>query len=459
MTRSETSPASFRDPSGFVFTDNGQLFRQVNRGYQPHYDQLIASGLYDCLAERRLLVPHEEVDHPRLRENNAYKILKPRRIPFISYPYEWSFTQLKRAAQLTLAVQKRALQRGMILKDASACNAQFIGCQPIFIDTLSFERYQPGQAWQAYRQFCQHFLAPLALMAYRDVRLGQLSRLHIDGVPLDLAASLLPKRSWLNSGLLMHLRLHAGAQRRYAGASASRAKRRAISKNALLNIMDSLLHSIQKLRWDNGQTDWASYYQGDSYQDAAFASKLAIVEKFIQRAQPKTLWDLGANTGLFSRIASQREIATISIDSDPGAVDANFKQAQRENDTRLHPLLIDLTNPSAATGWANQERDSLLDRRSADCALALALIHHLAISNNLPLPSIADFFAQLAPWLVIEFVPKSDKKAQRLLASREDIFSDYTQAGFERAFGTRYETIDSAPVTDSQRRLYLLRRR
>ncbi len=450
---------SFRDPSGFVFNKGGIVYRQVNPSYREHYDHLIDSGLYADLSEGGLLVPHEEAGELAQSGADAYKIIKPRRIPFISYPYEWCFSQLQDAALLTLDLLKRALAHDMTLKDASAYNVQFLHGKPILIDTLSFELYEAGRPWQAYRQFCQHFLAPLALMSYKDARLSQSLRAHIDGIPLDLAATLLPKRAYLNLGLIMHLFLHARAQRRYAGKAIRNDSRRTLGKQALLNIADNLHATIAGLRWEAGKTDWADYYLGDSYHEAGFESKQRIVSRFIDRAHPKRLWDMGANTGLFSRIASQRGIFTISIDSDPGVVEANYRQAKREGDQQLHPLVIDLSNPSPAIGWANSERESLMERCQADCVLALALVHHLAIGNNLPLHDIARYFAMLAKWLIIEFVPKTDGKARQLLATRRDIFVDYTREGFERAFGEVYDVLDQAQVEESDRRIYLLARR
>ena len=452
---------SFRDPSGFVFIEDGIIYRQVNRSYQQHYDRLISSGLYDRLTSLNYLVSHTEVDHPPLRQDDAYKILRPQPIPFISYPYEWSFSQIKGAALATLAALKQSLLHDLILKDASAYNVQFLAGKPILMDTLSFEIYQEGQPWQGYRQFCQHFLAPLALMSYKDIRLSRLLREYIDGIPLDLAASLLPRRSFLNVGLLTHLHLHARAQRRYAGkpAPAVSSGNTRLGKRSLLNIADSLQSTIKRLAWNPGTTSWADYYAGDSYQETGFDSKVKTVASFIRKANPRQVWDLGANTGVFSRVASQCGLFTVSIDSDPGAVEANYLFSRQRQEENLHPLLVDLTNPSAASGWANSERESLVQRSRADCILALALIHHIAIANNVPLGKIARFFASLAEWAIVEFVPKSDKKVQQLLVARDDIFVDYTRSGFEREFGCVYDVVLSAPIEESQRLIYLLRRR
>jgi len=462
MPSENRQPASFRDPSGFLFRRGGVLYRQVNQCYRQEYDQLMASGLYENLVKRGWLVTHEEVILDEATDDQAYKIIQPASLEFISYPYEWSFSQLKDAALLTLRIQKRALRHGMSLKDSSAYNIQFDleSGKPTLIDSLSFEICEEGQPWVAYRQFCQHFLAPLTLMAYTDIRLSQFLRIYIDGLPLDLASSLLPGKTRLNFGLLTHLHLHASAQKRYAGQAVDTAESgRQMSKTSLLGLIDSLGNTVKKLTWQPADTDWGDYYEDTNYSETAMAQKDTLVADFVGRVAPELVWDLGANTGRFSRIASREGIPTIAFDIDPAAVEKNYLQIKAQKETHLLPLIIDLTNPSAGMGWANQERGSLTARANADLVLALALVHHLAISNNVPLEMIADYFGQLAPWLVIEFVPKSDSQVQRLLISREDIFETYTQDGFEQAFGTRYHIRAAEAIQGSERRLYLMERK
>jgi len=356
MTNKKLS-SSFRDPSGFLFFRDGLIYRQVNTIYKENYDRLINSGLYETLVHGELLISHDEVDVGQARSDKIYKIIKPELIPFISYPYEWCFSQLKDAALTTLKIQKKSLDFGMSLKDCSAYNIQFRKGKPVFIDTLSFEKYREGQPWVAYRQFCHHFLAPLALMSYKDIRLNQLFRVYLDGVPLDLASSLLPFRT------------------------------------------------------------------------------------------------------RFSRIASDKGIQTISFDIDPAAVEKNYLECVRKGETNIFPLLLDLTNPSPNIGWENQERMSLFERGPADTVFALALIHHLAISNNLPLNKIANLLSRVCNSLIIEFVPKRDSQVQRLLSTREDIFPDYIEQVFEGEF-LKYFTIEnSVRIRDSERTLYLMQRR
>jgi hypothetical protein len=460
MGSSVRSGASFRDPSGFLFVRDGTLFRQVNQSYRATFDQLEQSGLYAELVAAGLLIPHALADVAPPEPKAAALVLRPDPVAFISYPYEWSFSQLQDAALATLDIQQRALARGLSLKDASAYNIQFHRGRPVLIDTLSFEVYREGDPWVAYRQFCQHFLAPLALMSRRDIRLGQLLRLSIDGVSLDLAVRLLPWKARLNFGLLTHLYLHAASQRRFAGAEVRTARgTRRVSRTGFLGLIDNLRRTVAGLRWDPGRTDWAEYETMHNYSPAALEAKRRLVAEYLERARPSSLWDLGANTGAFSRMASERGIATISFDVDPSAVETNYRSLRASGEANLLPLLIDLTNPSPAQGWHHAERLSLQQRGPADAVMALALVHHLAIGNNVPLPQVASFLADLGRWVIIEFVPKSDSQVKRLLAARDDIFSDYNVEGFERAFSGAFELRRHEPIAESERTLYLWEKR
>jgi hypothetical protein len=460
MSKVEKVPGSFRDPNGFLFKRNGGLFRQINTAYHENYDLLMGSGLYKDLVSEDLLVEHEESEELPVETKLAFKVIEPEKVPFISFPYEWCFSQYRDAALCTLGIMKHALDKGMILKDASAYNIQFLRGKPILIDTLSFEKYQEGLPWVAYRQFCQHFLAPLTLMALTDIRLSQLMRVYIDGIPLDLTSSLLPGKSKFNLGLQAHIHLHAVAQKRYAGKDIKQAaQERKMSKMALTGLISSLETTVKGLSWKPEGTEWADYYSGTNYTDSAFVSKKKLLDELIIIAKPKSVWDLGANTGIFSRVTSNKGIPTVSFDIDPAAVEINYLEARKNNEEYLLPLVLDLTNPSPAIGWANEERASFGQRAQVDLILALALVHHMAISNNVPLTSLAESFARLAPKLIIEFVPKEDTQVQRLLVSREDIFPDYHQDGFERAFKAYYEIEKALPIPETKRTLYLMGRR
>lgn len=459
MKNSERINASFRDPSGFLFTRDGVLYRQVNQSYRKDYDLLMQSGLYEKLVKGKKLIPHQEVEIPPALPGIAYRVIQPERVEFISYPYEWSFSQLKDAALLTLSIQKTALEMGLSLKDASAYNIQFHRGRPVLIDSLSFEAYQEGKPWVAYRQFCQHFLAPLALMVYRDVRLSQLMRVYIDGVPLDLASELLPTRTRLNFGLMAHIHLHASAQKRYSDApeqAQTQTQGRTMNKMGLLGVIDSLKGAVSALKWEPKGTEWGDYYDATNYTRAAFDYKSELVKEFLQKIQPHQVWDLGANTGVFSRLAASSGIMTISSDIDPAAVEKNYREMREKKETSILPLVLDLTNPSPGIGWQNRERDSFAGRGPVDAVMALALVHHLAISNNVPLTDLAAFFASLGHWLIVEFIPKEDSQVQRLLMTREDIFPSYNKEGFEEAFQTVFTIQECRAIEGSKRILYLM---
>ena len=450
-------PGSFRDPAGFVFQRDGTFFRQVNRSYAATLATVIDSGLYAKLTEQGLLLPHESADLGLAPEPGAAAVIRPAQLKFISYPFEWSFSQLKASALTTLRVQRLALGHGLSLKDASAYNIQLYEGRPTLIDTLSFEPYEPGLPWVGYRQFCQHFLAPLALMAYRDIRLGTLLQSHLDGLPLDLAVRLLPWRSRLRPGLLMHLHLHSRAQARHADSSHTRASLKGrMSQRRLEALLESLESTVGKLSWNPGATPWASYGDQSSYSDPGQADKERLVAAYLRQVDADAVWDLGGNVGIFSRIAAATGASVVSIDSDPGAVDLNYRRMVDISERSLFPIVADVTSPSPALGWENREVQSLTERGPAGLVMALAVVHHLAISNNTRFERLAPFFASLGRRLLIEFVPPDDPMVVRLLAMRNHTFPWYTQQEFEAAFSRWFRIERSDGIADSRRCLYLM---
>jgi SAM-dependent methyltransferase len=460
--RGVVDPASFRDPSGFVFRRDGVLYRQVQPAAAADWEAMRSSGLLARLVADGLLVDHEEVPLTEAARPGAVAIIRPRLLEFISYPYEWSFSQLKDAALLTLEIQSRALDAGMRLKDASAYNVQLDGGRPILIDSLSFEVAPPTEPWPGYRQFCEHFLAPLTLIAYRDARCGLMLRDFIDGIPLELAVRMLPGRTRLNFGLASHLHVHASAQRRAASSAPAtdgdRAPARRLSEIGQRALLDSLRRTVEGLRW-KPSGHWADYATTTSYTEAATTSKATIVREMLEAVGGRSVWDLGANTGVYSALAAEAGYRVIAWDSDAASVEAHWRRVRGADGPPILPLVGDLANPSPSIGWALEERASFLDRANADALLALALVHHLAIGNNVPLPAVAELFARIAPHAIVEFVPKDDPMVRRLLAARRDIFDAYSIDGFRAAFGGPFEILREAPISDSPRTLFLLRRR
>ncbi len=458
--RGSRDAGSYRDPAGFVYRRDGIIYRQINAVFAEEWEHYTHSGLYDRLAAAGVVIEHEEVDLDLAAEPPASYVIRPEQLKTISYPYEWSFSQLKDAALLTLEAQALAAAAGMTLRDASAYNIQFRLGRPVLIDSLSFERTQPGQPWIAYGQFCEHFLAPLALMARVDVRLGGLMRSHLEGIPLDLAARLLPGRTRLSFGLGPHLHLHARAQRQHAASGATAVSRasNSMSPAKLETLIESLRGTIKGLSWEPAGTEWAEYAGNTSYDDDATRAKEDAVAAALVEAAGSSAWDLGANTGRYSRIAAERGYSVVALDIDPAAVERGYRALRKGSSVDILPLLADLTDPSPPLGWGSAERKGLLERIDTDVILALALIHHLAISRNVPLPMIADLFAGLAPHAIVEWVPKEDSMVQQLLASREDIFPDYSIEGFRAAFGAHFDIVRETPIENTDRTLFHLKR-
>ena len=452
-------PGSYRDPSGFVFRRDGRLYRQVNRSFADDWAAFSSSGVASALAAQHLLVGHEPAELNLAAEpDDAIAVIAPDELPLITFPYEWSFSQLQDAALLTLQAQTLAEKHGMTLRDASAYNVQFADGRPILIDTLSFERLDPNAPWKPYRQFCEHFLAPLALMARRDPRLGLLLAQFVDGIPLDLASEMLPRRTRFSPGLAAHLHLHARSQRRHAGDGAATASV-SMSPNRRAALLDHLRRTVSGLSVDPRDTTWAEYADQTSYTEAGTASKESAVRELLGAVGGAVALDIGANTGRYSTIAVQEGYRVVALDGDWAAVERQYRAIRERQETAIMPMLADIASPSPAIGWANRERASLLDRLRGDVAMALALVHHLAIGRNVPLGEVAALFAGMATHLIVEWVPKEDPMVQRLLSAREDVFAGYTEAGFRAALGKRFEVVREVPVTDSGRVFFLMRRR
>jgi hypothetical protein len=453
------SGASFRDPAGYVFRDNGVLKRIVTPHGAADYKRLMSSGLYDELVERRLLIPHREEQPASL---DAAAVLVPEEIPYVSYPYEWSFGHLRDAALLTLEIQETAMRHGMSLKDASAFNVQFRGSQPVFIDTLSFED-NDGGPWVAYSQFCRHFVGPLLLMSHVSPGFNQFWKASLDGFSLDLVSSLLPRRTWLQFGALLHIHLHARSQKKYEanGVSTPAPKLRNSGPDRKPALVESLKSFVRSLRPRNVETEWVNYYSQklSHYSTAAESAKKSIVSDALDRLKPAAVFDIGGNIGEYSRLASARGAYTVCFDIDPLCVHQNYERARSEQDGLLLPVMLDLTNPSPTLGFGLRERDSVLERSHADVVMALAVLHHLRITGNAPLDRIAAFLAGLGRYLILEYVPKTDVMAQALLRSRKDTFFDYTDEGFESAFSRYFSIEHTVPVPETTRSIYVMQRR
>jgi ribosomal protein L11 methylase PrmA len=452
---------SFRDPAGYVAHYDGRVFRVLREDAFRSFERLSSSGLLAELVAKQWLVPTSASDEPALQGLSPH-VLEHQPLNFISYPYEWPFELLKRAALFHLDLHLRALESGFTLADATAYNVQFVGTRPIFIDPLSLVPYHEGDFWFGQRQFAEQFLNPLLLTALLKIPFNPWYRGTIEGISSDdLARLLQPKhklswRIWLE--VLAPVRLHRSAQVNPAKVSAAASRK--LPLKALQFMLRNLRSWIAGLRdpFVGRATTWSSYEVENSYLPEEERRKQAFVSDFIGRSRPQVVWDLGCNPGLYSETALRAGAQhVVGFDSDHGALSRAVHRSIQGNLNFL-PLQMDACNPSPSQGWHQKERAGLSSRARPDAVLGLALEHHIAIGRNVPLSMFLDWLVELADCGVVEFVPKSDPDLQRLLSVRKDDFAHYSQADFERELAKRAAIRKTEVVSLSGRTLYVYAR-
>jgi ribosomal protein L11 methylase PrmA len=443
---------SFRDPGNRVFYAPDAVYRALSAEAAAEWRALAATPL----ARDPRLAATEEVEPA---PEGWVALLRHERVPFVSYPYEWPFTLLKRAALLQLDLLLDALEQGLILKDASPYNVQWDGPRPVFIDVGSFERYRDGTAWEGYRQFCQLDLYPLFLAAWKDVPFQPWLRGSLDGIEPVQMRNLLSFRDRFRRGATTHVFLHARLERRYADRTRevkSELAKAGFRKELVVANARKLRRIVDGLEWSGSSAAWGDYTQTRTYTEADAERKAEFVRAAVAEVRPRLVWDLGCNDGVYSKIAAKAGAYVVAADADHHVVD----RLAREEAARILPLVVDLADPPPSLGWRGAERRSLAERGRPDLSLALALVHHLAITRNIPLAEIVDWLGGLGGALVIEFVAPEDEMAQRLLAAkREGLHADYGRAAWERLLQARFDVERSEELAGGRRILYLARPR
>lgn len=449
-------PASFRDPAGFVFEKDGIYYRCISESYKKQYIHLSETGLFDKLIRGELLLPFTEVNNIE-NTSDCFKIIKPQQIPFLNYGWEWSFEQLKDAALTTLQICIYALEQGMVLKDATHLNIQFVDGRPQLIDTLSFDFYEEGSEWIAYRQFCEYFLNPLLLAGYCGLEVHQLLRAWPDGIPATTTSSILPLRSKFKLSVLLHVQLQAKLSSGKPYHKLNNKKKK-LSSAQIKHILLHLNACINKLKYPKQKSSWSNYYSETILSQNYLLNKKEIIRQWLNQTEYISAIDFGANNGEFSMMCSKNSFI-VSVDFDSRCIDEFYILLKNKSEKHILPLVFDLTQPSPSTGWDNKEHKSFLSRKAFDLGMALALIHHLAIAKNIQLDMIASFFSDHVKLLIIEFVPKSDPKVKEMLHNRKDIFDNYTEEIFEKEF-LNYFTINKKQlISGSDRILYYMNKK
>lgn len=460
----EADGGSYRDPGGRVYSNGKEIYRIVTPAAVEEYVHARDSGLLEILIQKGHLVKTVEVSRNAIaadiREGGI--VLRHERIPFISYPYEWSFPLLKAAALLTLDIYLEALGFGMTLSDASAYNIQFRGSKPIFIDILSLRRYREDEPWIGHKQFCEQFLNPLLLRCLFGVPHNAWFRGSLEGIETAHISRLLPWWRNISFNIFSHITLQSLLQSKAAtdgGQMAQSAKRVRLPRKNFERMLLALRDWIAKLYpKETGPTVWQDYAQKTTYDTVEHTAKHKFVSEFCSELKPASLWDMGCNAGEYSQVAllsGARRV--IGFDIDHGAIEKAYARA-RSNALDFLPLYLDSANPSPGQGWAGIERKSTLSRSGAQAVIALAFVHHLAIGRNIPLDMLVDWLISIAPHGIIEFVQKDDPMVRQLLTLREDIFPNYNQKNFEAQIRARAEIIRSKTVSASGRTLYQYKR-
>jgi SAM-dependent methyltransferase len=458
-------PGSFRDPESRIFYIGDSVYRALSRAGLEHFEALAGSALFERGRHDGRLVGTERVEHPldlpELLIEAPAGVLRHERIPFVSYPYEWTFSMLKDAALLQLELLLEALDEDLVLKDSSPYNVQWRGARPAFVDIGSFERLREGEPWVGYRQFCMLYLYPLLLQALKDVPFHPWLRGSIDGIPPQELRNLLSLRDRFRRGLLTHVFLHARLERRYAdrGGEVKRELRRlGFKKELIVANVRKLQKLVRRLDWSPPEGVWVSYGERNSYTDEDARRKDEFVREIVTSEKWPLVWDLGCNNGRYSRIAAEGASYVLAVDADPGPVELLYRTLREEGETRILPLTLNLADPSPGLGWHGLERRTLADRGRPDLVLALALVHHLAIGANLPVREIVGWLASLGSSLVIEFPTREDPMVEKLLApKREGLHPDYEREFFERCLGEAFEVCRSQVLASRTRVLYFAR--
>jgi SAM-dependent methyltransferase len=453
---------SFRDRDGRVYRLDGRIIRGLSASALESFRALQSTRFYAKGLERGRLVASRLLDPADVPLPDGVRaqwsgFLEHERVPVITYPYEWTFGMLRDAALLQLDLVESAIGEDMTLKDATPYNVQFVGGRPVFIDIPSFEPLPPGSPWSGYRQFCEMFLFPLMLQAYKGVDFQPLMRASIDGIRVPMAARLFGVRDRFRAGVMMHVWLQSRLDRRYGATGKdvrTQLKSAGFNKELILANVRKLRKLVARLDWRGEGSEWGNYEDFHNYSEQDHRRKEQFIADCVAASGAEAVWDVGCNTGRFSRIAAEHAGRVIAMDLDPFAVEQLYRRNQADGIDNILTLVQNVADPSPCWGWRNRERSDLRSRTRPGLILCLALVHHVVISANIPLQEFVDWLAEQSGQIVIEYVSRRDEKVQALLRNKEDKYADYSRQGLETALERRFEIRRRQPLDSGNRFLY-----
>lgn len=456
---------SFRDPSGQVYHAKGRVFRGIDTRSAANFKELSKQRFFDSFVQDGLVIGTSEktmLEGPMdssFGQKSWAMYLEHDVVPFVTYPYEWSFSMLRDAARLHLSLLEDCHENGWTMKDATPYNIQWIGAKPVFIDVPSFEPWEKGEHWGAYRQFCALFLTPLMIKAYLGLDHTRHLRSNLDGISAPEALKMFRGLSRFRRGVLSHIVLPALVERSIAKRERddAPAKERTATKQSatmILGLLQSLTRLVNNLKSEVRHTDWSKYDKTHSYDDREFQQKLDFVNRSISTKQWNMVWDIGCNTGTFSRACAPYADQVISLDGDHDAVEQLYLAEREKARSNILPLVMDLSNVSPAQGWAGRERKALDQRGKPDLVVCLALIHHIRMSSNIPNALFLDWLRSLDCSVIIEFVDRHDEMVIKLLTNKKEKYEDYSRQQFEQEMGERFVITDSSELKGGKRVIY-----
>ena len=466
MSGFKADPGSFRDPLSRVFVGHDAVYRAFTEMGKADLDEVWSKPFVEKWLKRGDLIATDFVSPASAPiEGDWATVMRHPKLPFISYPYEWTFSMLRDAALLQLKLTKTALKNGVGVKDATPYNVQFVGSKPVFIDAGSFEVRQPSDPWYGYLQFCQLYLYPLMLQAHLGVGFQPLLRGSVNGIdPVTMRKLLGAGKPWApRRGRLTNVVFHAMAQQRFANSDVEirkEASAAGMNPKILIATMEKLSKTIKKMSLNDKRSTWSEYSERGHYVESSLDEKERFVRDAVAIQHRSQVWDLGCNDGRFSHIASAHADSVVAADADPLVVDRLYQSLKSEKNTKISPLYIDLADSGGGVGWRGMERPGFFGRGSPEVVLYLAVIHHMAITHNVPLGSQIDMLAELTPELVIEFPHDDDPMVQRLLRNKRDgIHADYTLAVFENLLKARFDVRSSKLLDGGTRTIFHATRR
>lgn len=446
----QADPGSFRDPASHIVFADGRVVRLLDERGLAGWKALSSSTFFATAIADGRLIGSEEIDPPSPDVAGA---LQHPLIPFISYPYEWTFSMLKDAALLQLDLLAEALGEGLTMKDATPYNIQFVDGRPVFIDIGSFEPYAAGEPWIGYRQFTRQFLFPLMMRADAGIPFQPWLRGSPEGPTAGDMTKLLGFWKRKRPSTLLHVSLQARMEERLSGTAVrSELKTAGFNADLILANVAKLRRLVEGLVWDGGGAGWIEY-EGCSHVGRDRDTKTTFLDAALKDLNPGRVLDLGANDCHFAERAAAAGAAAIAVDGDEPVLDAVYRRG-----SPVAIVLSDLNNPSPSQGWAEKERPGLAQRSRPDLVIAYGLIHHLIYTASIPPASVLDWLAGFECPVLVEFVAPDDEMVARLTANKMEfeLHPGRSQDEFEGALKERFTIAATETLGEGSRTLYRL---